>query len=80
MCNRLSCITQGDSGGPLVYDNGGRAEVFGVTSWGDGCAFPGKQGIYADVPSTYVASSDDYLIKSTNILFNVMHFQVSCLG
>jgi len=42
---------QGDSGGPLVYNNGGRAEVFGVTSWGDGCASAGKPGIYADVRS-----------------------------
>lgn len=42
---------QGDSGGPLVYSNGGRAEVFGVTSWGEGCAFAGKPGVYADVRS-----------------------------
>ena len=42
---------QGDSGGPLVYLQGGRAEVYGVTSWGWGCASSGYPGVYADVPS-----------------------------
>ena len=42
---------QGDSGGPLVYLQGGRAEVYGVTSWGRGCAWSGYPGVYADVPS-----------------------------
>nr|AAD21833.1 trypsin-like serine protease [Ctenocephalides felis] len=37
---------QGDSGGPLVDEN--RKQV-GVVSWGQGCARPGKPGIYAKV-------------------------------
>ncbi|CAD5125958.1 DgyrCDS14141 [Dimorphilus gyrociliatus] len=40
---------QGDSGGPMAYNNNGKFEVIGLTSWGRGCAFEGFPGVYAKV-------------------------------
>jgi trypsin len=42
---------QGDSGGPLLLQNGKEKVLIGVVSWGDGCARPGKYGIYSKVNS-----------------------------
>lgn len=41
---------QGDSGGPLVLRDGDTPLLVGVVSWGEGCAKPGKYGVYANVP------------------------------
>lgn len=38
---------QGDSGGPAVYNN----QLFGIVSWGIGCARPRFPGVYARVTS-----------------------------
>jgi trypsin len=43
---------QGDSGGPLFAPASTALRVVGVTSWGDGCAQPGKPGVYARVADT----------------------------
>ena len=40
---------QGDSGGPMVCASGGKFYLHGATSWGYGCASPGKFGVYAKV-------------------------------
>ena len=44
---------QGDSGGPMFgRDATGALKVVGATSWGEGCARPGKPGVYARVGDT----------------------------
>ncbi|KAH8282902.1 hypothetical protein KR054_010686, partial [Drosophila jambulina] len=40
---------QGDSGGPLVANG----QLVGVVSWGNGCAWAGYPGVYADVASLH---------------------------
>ncbi|QLG45403.1 serine protease [Costertonia aggregata] len=41
---------EGDSGGPLfIEDSLGNKFLFGVTSWGEGCAEPGYYGVYSNI-------------------------------
>lgn len=52
---------QGDSGGPLLVDG----TVIGVVSWGEGCAEPGKPGVYTRV-STYSDQIRSDLVPMTS--------------
>jgi transmembrane serine protease 11D len=40
---------QGDSGGPASTQGPGGPELVGVVSWGEGCGFPKKYGVYTQV-------------------------------
>jgi trypsin len=42
---------QGDSGGPFVING----KLAGITSWGEGCARPGKYGVYTRVSDSLVS-------------------------
>ena len=51
--DRLSAFSEkiisGDSGGPLICETDGSPVLYGITSWGYGCALEGYPGVYAKV-------------------------------
>jgi trypsin len=54
---------QGDSGGPLMVQNERkRWVVFGVTSWGEGCAYPTFYGVYGEISGKKLSSWIDSVL------------------
>lgn len=51
----------GDSGGPLVCEDGDQPVLYGVVSWGRGCAAENYPGLYAKV-SSFV----DWIVEKMN--------------
>ena len=38
-----------DSGGPLTCKIGGKFQIHGIISWGEGCGKPRRPGVYTNV-------------------------------
>ncbi|MBB6039216.1 trypsin-like serine protease [Phytomonospora endophytica] len=55
---------QGDSGGPMTKNVNGTPVQIGIVSWGEGCARPGKPGVYSQVSGMYnnIKSALDSLV------------------
>ncbi len=47
--NLTSDACQGDSGGPLVCEVDGQPVLYGITSWGFGCAAANYPGVWGSV-------------------------------
>lgn len=76
----------GDSGGPLMVNLDQQWVQAGIVSWGDGCAVPGKYGVYArtsefvDLILTHVPDARVYPKPSLSITPRTVYFGDSDIG
>ena len=47
--NTKITVCQGDSGGPLTVKSGGQHVLIGESSFGEGCGYAGKYGVYGRI-------------------------------
>ncbi|XP_028651421.2 urokinase-type plasminogen activator-like [Erpetoichthys calabaricus] len=62
---------QGDSGGPLTCEVLGQMFLYGIISWGDGCAKETKPGVYTQVTkyNQWIADNTGVAAFSTGVMY-----------